>query len=442
MNDTQTRQRNTIIIIAVIAVIVFGLVVLIVWRWKKSKGEAEAEVKPVVSVKVAKAEKGTIAAEVIAVGTIWPREKADVAAKVSAQIKKMPLLKNKIVRAGEVIVQLESRDLQAQRAEAVAALNQARAEERSLVTGTIPKTNAEDQKALNDAHAKVNNARRLYERRRLLFQQGGISQKDLEESQLDLTTAEDELRLQEQTVSLRGRSLNPNDRALAAAKTAEAQQHLATLDAQLSYATIRSPITGIVTDQYQYEGEFASAGGKLVTIADTSTVIVKAPFSDTVAAELKPGDAASVVPTDTSAEEMKGQITLLSRSSDATNRTVEVWVTLANPAGKLRANGAAQVTVIANSKNDAIIVPASAVTLEASNADEGTVMIVDKLMVAREKKVTVGIRSGDRMEITEGLSEGDTVVIEGNFALPDGTKVVVAKDEDKKEEGDKDEDKK
>jgi RND family efflux transporter MFP subunit len=321
-------------------------------------------------------------------------------------------------------------------------LNQARAEERSLVTGTIPKTNAEDQKALNDAHAKVNNARRLYERRRLLFQQGGISQKDLEESQLDLTTAEDELRLQEQTVSLRGHSLNPNDRALAASKTAEAQQHLATLDAQLSYATIRSPITGIVTDQYQYEGEFASAGGKLVTIADTSTVIVKAPFSDTVAAQLKPGDAASVVPTDTSGEEMKGQITLLSRSSDATNRTVEVWVTLANGAGKLRANGAAQVTVMANSKNDAIIVPASAVTLEASNGDEGTVMIVDAQNIAREKKVTVGVRSGDKMEITEGLEEGDTVVIEGNFALPDGTKVVPATDEEKKEEGDKDEDKK
>jgi len=442
MEDTQpARQRNAVLIIAVIAVIIFGLTILIIWRWKKSKVETEAEATPVVSVKVAKAERGSIAAQFVAVGTIWPREKADVGAKVSAQIKKMALLKNKVVRAGEVIAVLESRDLQAQRAEAVAALNQSRAEERSLVTGTIPKTNAEDQKALNDARAKVNNARRLYERRRTLYEQGGISLKDVEAAQLDLTTAEDELRLQEQTVALRGRSLNPNDRALAAAKTAQAQQHLATLDAQLSYATIRSPLTGIVTDQYQYEGEFASAGGKLVTIADTSTVIVKTPFADTAAAALKAGDPATVVPTDTSAEEMKGQITLLSRSSDPTNRTVEVWVTLANGAGKLRANGAAQVTVMANSKEDAIVVPASAVTLEASNADEGTVMIVDKQNVARERKVTVGIRSGDKIEITEGLQEGDTVVVEGNFALPDGTKVEIAKDEESKE-GDKDEDKK
>jgi len=426
-------QRNAILAIAVIAVIVFGLTVLIVWRWKRSAAESEAEVTPVVSVKVAKAEKGSIAAPVVAVGTIWPREKADVSAKVSAQIKKMALLKNKVVRAGEVIAVLESRDLQAQRAEALAALNEARASERSLTTGTIPKTNAEDQKALMDARAKVNNARATYERRRTLYEKNGISKKDLEASQLELTTAEDELRLEEQTIALRGRSLNPNDRALAAAKTAEAQQHLATLDAQLSYATIRSPITGIVTDQFQYEGEFASPGAKLVTIADVSTVIVKAPFGDTVANQMKVGDSVTVLPTDESAEQMKGQITLLSRSSDPSNRTVEVWVTLANGNGGLRANGAAQVTVSANSKDDAIIVPASAVTLEASNANEGTVMVVDAQNVAHETKVTVGIRAGDRVEIAEGLQGGETIVVEGNFGLPDGTKVEVAKEDEKKE---------
>src|SRR6476620_2121382 len=305
------RQRNIVLIVGS-ALVVLLLVSLVIWRLRRSAHEAETEVTPTVSVKVVKAERENIANPISAVGTIWPREKADVGAKISAQIKKMALLKNKVVRAGEVIAVLESRDLQAQRAEAVAALNEARANERSVVTGTIPKTNDEDQKALMDARAKVNNARATYERRRRLYEKGGISKKDLEASQLDLTTAEDELRLQEQTVTLRGRSLNPNDRALAAAKTAEAQQHLATLDAQLSYATIRAPITGIVTDQFQSEGEFASAGGKLVTIADISQVIVKAPFSDTAVADLKVGDSAAVLPTDTSSEELTGQVTLLS----------------------------------------------------------------------------------------------------------------------------------
>src|SRR5262245_24250068 len=331
------RQRNIVIGIG-FAVIAIALLILILWRIRRSASEAETEVTPVVTVKVAKAETGSIAAPISAVGTIWPREKADVASKVSAPIKQMALLKNKVVRAGEVIAVLESRDLQAQRVEAIAALNEARANERSVTSGTIPKTNAEDQKALLDAKAKVSNARAIYERRRVLFDKGGISKKDLEQSQLDLTTAEDELKLEEQTVALRTHSLNPNDRALAAARTAQAQQRVATLDAQLSYATVRAPITGVVTDQFQYEGEFAAEGGKLVTIADTSSVIVKAPFPDTAVARLKTGDAASVVATDSSAEEMHGQITLLSRSSDPANRSVEVWVTLGNAAGSLRAN--------------------------------------------------------------------------------------------------------
>ena len=156
---------------------------------------------------------------------------------------------------------------------------------------------------------------------------------------------------------------------------------------------------------------------------------------------MKTGDTVTVVPTDASAEEMHGQVTLLGRSSDPTNRTVEVWVTLANGDGKLRANGAAQVTVMTNAKNDAIVVPASAVTLETSDAKEGTVMVVDAGNVAHETKVTTGIRTADKIEIVAGLKGGETVVAEGNYALADKTKVEPQTNEEGKKDEDKDEDK-
>jgi hypothetical protein len=116
----------------------------VVWKLRKSSDTAEESPAPVVSVRVAKTERQEIAAPVSAVGTIFPREQATVAAKVSAQIKTMALLKNRLVKAGEVIAVLESRDLLAQRNEALAALNQERANERSVTTGTIPQTNAQD----------------------------------------------------------------------------------------------------------------------------------------------------------------------------------------------------------------------------------------------------------------------------------------------------------
>src|SRR5947209_14618819 len=437
------RRRRILIISTSLIVVLIIIFAILFWRSRKTTTTATTEeaTTTVVSVRVAKAEKQTIATQVNALGTIFPHDQALVAAKIGAQIKQMSLLKNKLVHAGDVIAVLESRDLQAQRNEAVAALNEARASARSVETGTIPQNNAQDQKALRDARAAAANARAVYERRLALYQQGGISKKDLDASQLDLTKAEDDLRLAEQTIALRTASLNPNDRAQAAARVNQAEQHLSSLDAQLSYATVRAPITGIVTDQPLYEGSFVASGTPLVTIADVSQVIVKAPIADTVAAELKIGDSARVMPTDMPGEQMTGQVTLISNAVDPTNRTVEIWVTLANGSGRLRANGAAQVTVSANSKADAIVVPASAVTLEATNADEGTGMVVDSDSVAHEAKVKVGIRTSDKMEITEGLQGGETVVTEGNYSLPDGTKVEVAEgDEGKK--GDKSDEKK
>src|SRR5207253_1380045 len=127
---------------ASVAVIALLLLFLLIWRWRNSAGTEETAA-VVVSVKAAKVERETISAQVSAVGTIVPRDRAEVSAKISAPIRQIALLKNKAVKAGEVIAVLESRDLVAQRNEAVAALNQERANERSVTTGTIPQTTAQ-----------------------------------------------------------------------------------------------------------------------------------------------------------------------------------------------------------------------------------------------------------------------------------------------------------
>jgi multidrug efflux pump subunit AcrA (membrane-fusion protein) len=171
--SNQWRGRRNLVIVASVFVVLI-LTVLLVWYFKSRQTAPSEETSVVVSVKVAKAEKQPIAAQVSALGSVTPRDRAEVAAKVSAQIKKMALLKNKFVHAGDVIATLESRDLQAQRAEALAALNEARANERSVVTGTIPQTNAQDQRTLRGARAKVVNAQATYQRRRALTTKAGF----------------------------------------------------------------------------------------------------------------------------------------------------------------------------------------------------------------------------------------------------------------------------
>jgi di/tripeptidase len=74
---------------------------------------------------------------------------------------------------------------------------------------------------------------------------------------------------------------------------------------------------------------------------------------------------------------------------------------------------------------DSVVVPTAAVALDATTANTGSVMVIDSQSVAHEVKVTVGIRSKDQMQITSGLHGGEIVVVEGNYALPDGAKVEV-----------------
>jgi multidrug efflux pump subunit AcrA (membrane-fusion protein) len=420
-----SKRRNW----PILAVLIAALLAIIVWLWPAKKAAEEEETAVVVSVHVAKAERDSIASEVTALGTIAARHEATVSSKINGQIRQMALLKNKAVQQGEVIGILEARDIQAQRAEAAAAVEEARVNLRSITTGAIPQTRAQDEKAIQDAQANVNNARALYERRLRLYEQGGISKKDVEAAQLALTTAENDLRLAEASARLHATAISPNDRAAAEAKLKQAEDRLAGFDTQLSYATIRAPFSGVITEQFQFQGEFAPSGGKLFTIDDITEVIVKAPVADNVAAQLKVGEPARVIPQD-STEEMVGTIALVSRASDPQNRTVEVWVNLKNEGGRLRANTAAKVVVTTQSASEVIVIPSAAVTLETTTSDEGTVMVVDDQSIAHETKVTVGIRTKDKVEITSGLKGGETVIIEGNYALPDGAKVEVSEDEE------------
>src|ERR1041384_1641355 len=433
------KHRWPVIVTLLVFVVLIALLLLV----GRKKPEAEAEEAVVVSVRIAKAERDSIASEVTALGTIFARKEATVSSKIAGQIKTMSLLKNKPVREGEVIATLEARDVQAQRAEAAAAVDEARTNLRNVTGGANPPTPAQGEKALRRARpqgATRATARAVYERRLRLNEEGGISKKALDASLLAQTTAENDLKLAEATARLHAATMNPTDRRTAEAKLKQAEDRLAGLESQLSYATIRAPITGVITDQFQFRGEFAAAGAKLFAIDDVSEVIVKAPVADTVAAQLKPGDTAKVYPQSLPGEEMVGIISLVSNASDPQNRTVEVWVNLKKEDGRLRADSAAKVVVATQAANDVIVVPVEAVTLDASTGNTGTVMVVDENSIAHETKVTVGIRSKDKMQITSGLKGGETVVIEGNYALPDETKVEIAADEKEGDQskGDKD----
>ena len=154
---------------------------------------------------------------------------------------------------------------------------------------------------------------------------------------------------------------------------------------------------------------------------DTSSVIARAHIPQNDAAALKPGDAATI--TAPGEVRVQGKVTLVSPALDPNSTTVEVWIEAANPDGRLRPGTTVNVQMVAQTLNNAVVVPASA--LLKTPEGETTVMIVSDDR-AHQVSVETGIREGDRVQITKGLSGGETVIVSGAYGLPDNTKVKIA----------------
>ena len=187
---------------------------------------------------------------------------------------------------------------------------------------------------------------------------------------------------------------------------------------------MRSPINGVVTDRPTYPGETPPPGMPLLTVMDTSSVIAKAHIPQDQAVQLKPGDDATIkVPGDVA---VAGKVTLVSPALDPNSTTVEVWVEAPNADGRLRPGATVALEMVAQTVNDAVVVPAPSLLKTAEGAT--SVMIVADGR-AQQVEVTTGIHDGPRVQITSGLSGGETVIAHGSYGLPDKTKVKVVEPE-------------
>jgi len=229
----------------------------------------------------------------------------------------------------------------------------------------------------------------------------------------------------------------------AQAQVNAAKAHYENAAVQLSYALIRSPIGGVVADRSVYPGEMPASGAPLVSIVDISQVVARANVPVREAAAIKVGRPARITGP---FGDLAGKVTVVSPAVGASATTLEVWVQASNPGERLKPGATVRVAIIAETIQNTIVVPAAALL----NSEEGgqKVMVITSDSVAHERKVAVGIRQGDRVQIASGLQEGDQVATSGGLGLEDKAKVAIQQpkaeeeDEDKDKEDEKKDDKK
>jgi len=386
----------------------------------KAKEEAAGETEAPTPVMVETAVLGAIDHVVTADAVLFPINQSSVTPKISAPVKRMLVNRGDLVRTGQVIADLESSDLAAAVQEARYQYEQAQSAYATVTGATVVEDETKARADVQSAQSAFDAAKKLYDSRAALQKEGALAQKQVDETKLQMVQAQTQLETAQQHL----KSLNGVGRQ-EAIRTAQAQMdaakaHQEALAVQLSYARVVSPISGVVAERQVNVGETASAGMPLISVVDISQVRAIANVPAKEASSLRVGRPARVAGPD---GDIPGTVTVVSPAANANATTVEVWVQIANPGERLKPGETARVSIIAETIQNTLVVPASALL----NGDEGRqkVMVISSDSVAHERMVTVGVRQGDRVQILSGVQPGEQVVTSGGLGLDDKAKVTI-----------------
>lgn len=405
---------------------------------KSKPKEAEAESEAPTPVTVETAVRGAIDRVISTDAVLYPVNQAPVTSKISAPVTRVLVNRGDHVRAGQLLVVLESADLAATANESQYQYQQAQANYDLLAGATVVDDRAKAEADVQTAQDELDAATKLYNNRMAAAKEGAIAQKLVDDARLPMLQAQVQLAAAKKHLeSLNQVSQKQSIRAAEATVNA-AKAHYENAAVQLGYAQVKSPIAGVVAERAIYPGDTPVAGTPMLSIVDIAQVVARANVPVKDAMYIQPGRPARISGPD---GDLPGVVTVVSPAVDPATTTVQVWVKCDNPGEKLRPGATVHVAIIAETIQNTMVVPASALL----NGDEGgqKVMVVDKDNVAHEHMVSIGVRQGDRVQIVSGVSEGDQVVTSGGLGLDDKAKVTVQqpKDEDEDEDSDDDSDK-
>lgn len=407
------QNRIRTFIIAVVLVIAAGAVAY----FSHSKETPAPE--PVVAVQLAKAERRPLTQVIAAEAILFPRNQAAITPKVVAPVRKFYVNRGSRVHAGQLLAALENGDLAAAVTENKGAYEQAQATYETTTGASLPEELNKAELDFKTAKETLDAEQKLYDSRQLLYKEGALPRKELDQAAVSLVQAKAQYQLATQHLAAAQAIGKPQGMKSATGQLTTARGKFEGAAALLSFSEIRSPIDGVVTDRPVYPGETPASGTPLLTIMDTSSVIARAHIPQDKAAALKRGDSAAIIaPGDIKAN---GKVTLISPALDTNSTTVEVWIEAPNPNGSLRPGTTVRVEMVARVEKDAIAVPDSAILKSPEGASK--VMVVGADGLAREREVETGIHDGNQVQVTNGLNAGETVIASGAYGLPDKTRV-------------------
>ncbi len=373
--------------------------------------------------RLVRVQRGDLALSVVATGSIVPVAKVEVKSKASGLIKELHADEGDLVKAGDVLVELDKELLHAQVREAEANLQAAAArhqEARSELASAVSMKQkmAMDLRNLED---KVAYHAKLVGRYEALFAEKLIPHSDLDQRERDLQEARFAVEALKSELMMQSSRIDAAEKAVArvAAEVSQAQAALDRAQENLRYATIRSPITGKVLKRHVEVGDAVSSilqlGSQatlIFTLGDMSQVYFEGRVDETDIGKVYEGQKALVRVDAFRDRPFEGRVIRIAPLGEKEDNVIgfEVRVSLEDPQGILRAQMSANAEIIVQEKKQILLVPEQVVIYDQDR--KSFVEVYDPAAEAQRRRipVDVGISNGTTTEVVAGLTEGQTLV--------------------------------
>jgi len=238
-----------------------------------------------------------------------------------------------------------------------------------------------------------------------------LKRKALEEK----LAAADELR-KRRLLEINGISKEEYDKNLSALQMIQAEQEV--IESQLAQTEIRAPFDGVVGLRHVSEGSYITPDMLVATMQDVDPMKAEFSVPEKYARQLKDGSDV-LVRAGGSDKDYTGVIYAVESKIDPDTRTIKARARIPNPGGTLIPGAFARVEIMLDEIPGAILVPAGAIIPELA----GQKVYICKDGQAKSVPVKTGLRTEKDVQVTEGLSANDTLIVTGLLQLSDGKRV-------------------
>ena len=393
-----------------ITLTVGGIALLLLASSCSKKPETSQQMPVVQGAKVETVQPSSVDDYYEAVGTVRARNSSVVAARIMGSIVALHVREGDTVRAGQTLIEIESREAGVQVQKAQAGVREAQ-EALDEVDRNIRAAESAREAAL--ANERLANT--TFNRYQTLFARRSVSPQEFDEVRAKLEVASAE-----------------RDRADKLLQVAKAQQRqvLARIDqakadvssarVYVGYAKLTSPINGIVVSKQTDVGYLATPGAPLLTIENNSRYLLEVAVEESRLGTIHLHDQAQLQIDALGNTELIGSVEEIVPAADPNSRSYIVKVGVPNLAGVQLRSGVYGKARFISGQRQALAIPKTAISQRGQLTG---VFVVDQSGLARLRLIKTGRAFGDNVEILSGLNAGEQIVIEGPASIQDGTRV-------------------